>query len=266
MHGPVVVTGGTGELGRHVVRRLLSAGRRVRVVSRRPRPVADREPYEWVVADLLTGDGLRDALTGATTVVHCAGRYRPREDVAAARILLDASGAAAIEHLVAVSIVGVDRIPFPYYRAKVEIERAVAASGVPYTIQRITQFHELLRTVLALAARSPVMPVLDLPFQPIDTGVAADRLVELAAGPPLGRAPDLGGPEVRRLTELAGEFLASTGRRRVVLPVRLPGAAFAGYRRGEHLTPGDRSDGPTFADQLAAVPDPASIRYGSGPR
>ncbi len=89
----------------------------------------------------------------------------------------------------AVSIVGIDRIPFPYYRGKVEIEEAIATSGVPYTILRTTQFHELLRTLLAVAAVPPVMPVFDLSFQPIDTGVVAARLVELAGGPPVGRRP-----------------------------------------------------------------------------
>lgn len=262
MGAPVVVTGGTGELGRQVVRQLGSAGRVVRVVSRRPRPAADRGPYDWAAAELMTGDGLRDALAGAATVVHCAGRYRPKEDVAAVRTLLDAARSAGIEHLVAVSIVGIDRIPFPYYRGKVEIEEAIVASGVLYTILRTTQFHELLRTLLAVAAVSPVMPVIDLPFQPIDTGVVAARLAELAGGPPVGRAADLGGPEVRRLTELARDFLAITGRRRAVLPVRLPGAAFAAFGRGEHLAPSHATDGPTFADHLAAV-DASSLRYGS---
>ncbi len=237
MGAPVVVTGGTGELGRQVVRQLGSAGRVVRVVSRRPRPAADRGPYDWAAAELMTGDGLRDALAGAATVVHCAGRYRPKEDVAAVRTLLDAARSAGIEHLVAVSIVGIDRIPFPYYRGKVEIEEAIVASGVLYTILRTTQFHELLRTLLAVAAVSPVMPVIDLPFQPIDTGVVAARLAELAGGPPVGRAADLGGPEVRRLTELARDFLAITGRRRAVCRSAFrvrpspPSAAVSTWRR-----------------------------------
>ncbi|WP_152361526.1 SDR family oxidoreductase [Microlunatus speluncae] len=264
MTEPVVVTGGTGELGRQVVRRLVSAGREVRLVSRRPRPAADHEPYGWATADLMSGDGLRDALAGAGTVVHCAGRHRPGEDVAAARTLLAAAQATAVGHLVSISIVGIDRIPFGYYRGKVEIERAIAGSGVPYTILRTTQFHELLRTILALAARAPVMPVPDLRFQPIDAGAVAARLVELAGSPPEGRVADLGGPETHALTDLARAYLTRTGRRRPILPLRLPGAAVAAFRRGEHLAPDHPTDGPTFVDHLAAVADPRSTRYGGG--
>ncbi len=262
MTGPVVVTGGTGELGRHVVRQLVAAGRQVRLVSRRPRPIDEHGPFDWAAADLMTGAGLRDALAGAATVVHCAGRLQPRQDVAAAQTLLAAARSASVAHLVAVSIVGIDRVPMAYYRGKVRIEQAIAGSGVPYTLLRATQFHELVRMVLALSARSPVMPLPDLTFQPIDPGVVAARMIELADEAPAGRAPDLGGPEVRRLTDLNRDYLAITGRRRAVLPLRLPGRIFAALRRGEHLAPDHRTDGPTFADHLAAVADPSSTRYG----
>lgn len=238
----------------------------MRVVSRRPRPVADTGGYAWAVADLVSGAGLSDALAGAATVVHCAGRQRAGEDVEAVRKLTATARAAGIGHLVDVSIVGVDTIPFPYYAGKLAIERTIADSGLPYTILRATQFHELLRTVLALAARLPVLPAFDLPFQPIAAAVVADRLAELATGTPAGRVEDLAGPEVVRFPELARRYLAFTGRRRPLLPVRLPGAAFAAFRRGDHLAPDRAVPGPTFDDHLAAVPEPRSTRYGGGAR
>jgi uncharacterized protein YbjT (DUF2867 family) len=79
-------------------------------------------------------------------------------------------------------------------------------------------------------------------FQPIDAAEVADRLASLAAGPPAGRVADLGGPQIRPAAELLRAYLDAAGRRRPVLPVRLPGAVFAGYRRGGHLAP-DRAVG-----------------------
>jgi uncharacterized protein YbjT (DUF2867 family) len=64
------VTGGTGTLGRRVVRRLLERGRAVRVLSRRPRPADDREPYEWATGDLVKGTGIGEAVAGAAVIVH----------------------------------------------------------------------------------------------------------------------------------------------------------------------------------------------------
>ena len=127
--------------------------------------------------------------------------------------------AAATEpapHLLYVSIVGVDRVPFGYYRAKLAAEEVFAGSGLPHTILRATQFHDLVRTVLAWAARAPVLLVPAMPDQPVDAGEVADRLVALAAGEPRGRVPDLGGPEVRDFRELAATYLRATGRRRPV--------------------------------------------------
>lgn len=258
----IAVTGGTGELGRHLVRRLRRAGRPVRVISRRRRPEPAEAGLDWATADLVRGDALGSALAGAGTVVHCATRYRPAEEARAAANLISVARAAGVGHLVLISIVGADRVPLPYYRGKVAVERAVADSGIPYSLLRTTQFHELLRAVLAPAARPPVMPVFDLPFQPIAADTAAAALADLALDEPRGRVPDRGGPEVTRLPELARAFLAATGRRRTVLRLRLPGRTFAAYRRGEHLAPDGITPGPTFLDHLSDLADPLQIGYG----
>lgn len=257
MQQPILVTGGTGALGRHVVDRLSGAGHDVRVTSRRP-----REGVENVVAaDLLTGDGVDAAVDGVDTVVHCATTMNGSKDVRATETLVAAAERAGCGHLVYVSIVGVDRVPFGYYRGKLAAEQVVARGGVPYTVQRATQFHDLLRIVLAGAARLPVMPVPNLPFQPVDTGDVAVRLAELVSAEPAGRAPDMGGPEVRRLRELAGAYLAVVGKRRVVLPVRAPGRTFRAFGEGGHLAPDGATGRVTFEQYLAALGDPARLTY-----
>src|SRR5262245_58912794 len=126
-----LVTGGTGTLGRAVVARLDSP----RVLSRRPGP--DR-----MVGDLATGAGLAAALSEVDTVIHCA-TSAGKNDVTHAQRLIEAATASR-PHIVYVSIVGIDEIPLGYYRTKLAVERLLAESGLPYTVLRATQFHDLI--------------------------------------------------------------------------------------------------------------------------
>ncbi|MCO1659517.1 SDR family oxidoreductase [Pseudonocardia humida] len=248
MSGTILVTGGTGTLGRAVVARLREAGAETRVLSRKPGP--DR-----VVGDLDTGAGLDEAVRGVAVVVHAATRHG--HDVAGTERLVAALRRTAPRaHLLYVSIVGVDRVPLPYYREKLAVEEVVRGSAAPWTIQRITQFHTLLDAVFAALARLPLMPVLaGTDVQPIDVGDAAARVAALALDPPGGRAPDLAGPQVRPMADFAAAWLAARGKRRRLLPVRLPGRIARGYRDGGHLAP-EHADGTvTFEDFLAARPD-----------
>ncbi|WP_128981110.1 SDR family oxidoreductase [Streptomyces roseicoloratus] len=240
----ILVTGGTGTLGRLVTERLREEGHQVRVLSRHTQPYA---------VDLREGGPVLDtALDGVDTVVHCATTLGGGDEKAA-RVLVDAARRAGVRHLVYISIVGVDRVPLPYYRAKLGAERIVEESGPGWTILRTTQFHDLVLRVLEALAKTPVMLVPSgTSDQPIDVAEVAGRLCELAVGEPAGRVPDMGGPEVRTFTDLARAYLTATGRRRAVLPVRLPGSTAARFRAGGHLTP-DRAVGRTsFEDFLAA--------------
>ena len=249
----ILVTGGTGTLGRPLVHRLAAAGHQVRVASRRQpgQPLPDHA--EWTAVDLTTGSGLAEALTEVDTVVHCATSGRGRADLAAARRLLDAARAAGVRHLVYISIVGVDRVPLGYYQAKLAVERMLAESGIGWTVLRTTQFHDLITTFFRVQRRMPVtLAIAGTRFQPIEVREVADRLAELAAGPPAGRVADLGGPEILDCADLARSYLRAGGRRRPVLPVWLPGAIFAGYRRGGHLAPDHAVGRITYAEHLAA--------------
>ncbi|WP_093798959.1 SDR family oxidoreductase [Streptomyces sp. Wb2n-11] len=249
MDGPTLVTGGTGTLGRPLVDRLLAEGAAVRVMSRRPRRADDDRPYTWAVCDLASGKGLGAAVEGAETIVHCA--TNARNDVATTRRLIDAARRAGGPHLVYISIVGVDRVPFFSYDAKLAAERLVEGSGLPWTILRATQFHDLVATMTLAQRRLPVTLVpAGLRFQPVEVTEVAGRLAELARSAPAGRVPDMGGPEVRDARDLAASALRAAGRRRRLVPVRLPGKAFRAYRAGGHLAP-DRAVGTvTFEEYL----------------
>jgi uncharacterized protein YbjT (DUF2867 family) len=106
MTSPVLVTGGTGRLGRLVVRRLHDAQCEVRVLTRRSRESADG--IEFVVGALATGEGIEAAVDGVAAIVHCA--TSSRGDVDATRNLVRAASGAGTPHLVYVSIVGIDQI------------------------------------------------------------------------------------------------------------------------------------------------------------
>jgi uncharacterized protein YbjT (DUF2867 family) len=243
----ILVTGGTGRLGSAVVARLRAAGEEVRVLSRRATP-------DVVRGDLRTGRGIDSAVAGTDVVVHCATDYFGRE-AAMARTLVEAARWTGGPHLVYVSIVGVDRVPLGYYRAKHETEQVFAASGLPYTIQRATQFHALVRTLCAGASRLPVLPVPRVSFQPVDVRDVADRLADLTLDDPAGRVDDFGGPEILTATELAQAVAEASGRRRRIVPLKVPGETFRAYADGGHLAPDHRDGKITFAQYLAEQGD-----------
>lgn len=246
--GLILVTGGTGTLGRCIVPRLRHAGHTVRVLSRRAHDAEDG--IEHVTGDLGTGEGVDAAVRGAEIVMHCAGSGKGDGDKA--RNLVRAALGAGPRHLVYISVVGADRIPvasgvdrmmFGYFAAKHAAERSVAESGLPWTTLRATQFHDLSLTTAAQMAKLPVVPVPSgFQFQPIDTDEVAARLVELALGEPAGLVSDMAGPRVYAMAELVRSYLRARGKHRVLVPMRLPGKAARAFRAGANLAP-DRAVG-----------------------
>jgi uncharacterized protein YbjT (DUF2867 family) len=261
MNSTILVTGGTGTLGRHLVPRLRAAGRDLRVLSRHSHPAEDG--IEYVTGDLLEGEGIEPAVDGAATIVHCAGANRGDDE--ATRNLMRAAARAGAQHVVFISVIGADRIPvvsgvdramFGYFESKLAAERVVADSGVPWTTLRATQFHELLLTMAQGMAKLPVIPVPSgFRFQPVDAGEVAARLVELALGTPAGLVPDMGGPKVYGMADLLRGYLRARGRHRMLVALRLPGKAARAFRAGANLAPeravGHRTWEDFLADRLA---------------
>src|SRR5919199_3005458 len=243
MTSPILVTGGTGTLGRRVVRRLRDASCNVRVLSRRSHEFGDG--IEFMTGDLATGEGLEAAVDGIETLVHCAGSAKGDEDKA--RNLVRTASRAGAPHLVYISVVGAERIPvvsrvdramFGYYASKRVAEKVVEDSGLPWTTLRATQFHDLILTVAQQLAKLPVCPVpAGFRFQPVDAGEVAARLVELTPGKPSGLVPDMGGPRGYGAAELLRGYLRASKRRRPIVPVWLPGKAARVFRNGGDLGP-----------------------------
>jgi uncharacterized protein YbjT (DUF2867 family) len=254
---PILVTGGTGTLGRLVVDRLGEAGREVRVLSRQSHEA--EKGVQFVTGDLQTGEGAEAAVEGVEIIVHCAGSSKGDEDKA--RNLVRAVSQAGAPHLVYISVVGADRIPvvsridramFGYFASKLAAEQVVAESGLPWTTLRAAQFYDLApdgRAADGQAAHDP---------DPTGSAVPADRH-RRGRGPARGARPRRPGrpgagdgrAEVHSGEELLRAYLRSAHRRRRILPVPLPGKAAAALRAGATLAPGQAVGRRTWEEFLA---------------
>lgn len=243
----VLVTGASGVLGRHVARIAGERGHTVRRLSRSDRGAG------WFQADLAVGVGLAEATDGIDSILHCASEPRRAKDsdLTGTRRLLAA--AAHRPHIVFPGIVGSDVIPLPYYRVKMLTEEVLESSGFPVTIQRFTQFHDLLWARMEKSTRRSLVVVpADIRFQVLDAAVAARCMVDAAEAGPAGRLDDLGGPTVYDVADLARSVAAALGRkRRRVIRLPAPGLRAAAFRAGANLTPNRDTAGETWNDYVA---------------
>jgi Predicted nucleoside-diphosphate-sugar epimerases len=258
----ILVTGGTGTLGRLVTPLLRDTGRTVRVLSRHDHESA--EGIEYVRGDLFRNEGIEPAVDGMDTVLHLAGG--PKGDEVATRHLVRAASGAGVRHLVFISVTAADRIPLGYYVSKHGAEREVAESGLPWTTLRAAQFHDLVLMVVGKMAKLPVLPVPGgVRLEPVDARDVAARLVELTLGEPAGAVPDLAGPKVYGSDELVRTYLRASGRRRPLLTVPMPGKAGRVYRAGANLAAepvdrGERTWEDFLAERLHELPSELSPR------
>ena len=247
----VLVTGGTGTLGRHVVTRLRQAGHRARIFSRRPRGHVDA-----VQGDLRTGAGLAKAVAGMDAIVHAASGAREslasRSDINGTRRLLKVARDAHIKHLVYVSIVGIDQSAYPYHRTKLKTEAVVREDIVPWSILRATQFHDLMEILLGGFSRLPGVTAIPLAwqFQPVDAREVAQRVVDIVLGEPAGMLADFGGPEGRDFKSIARSWLDARKRHRRLVNLRLPFKFSRQFAGGMLICPQHKGGKITFDDYL----------------
>ena len=237
----IVVAGGTGLVGRHLVDALADE-HQVVVLSRS------------TGVDLMTGRGLDDALEGADAVVDVTNiptqRRRASVDFfsTVSRHLLDAGRRAGVGHHVALSIVGVDRVDSGYYAGKRVQEKEVLDGRVPASILRATQFHEFV-PMLVDATRGPVAPMPQMRIQPIAATEVAAALASVAVGPAVAMAPEVAGPEQHLLSDLARRLLAARGQRRRVLAITMPGSSGSAVASGALLPTASGSRGVQTFDE-----------------
>ncbi|SRR5579884_786057 len=235
----ILVTGGAGHLGRLVVKHLSQAGYYVRGMSRRTSPGEGWSGAEWKQADLKTGTGVEEAVQGMDVVVHLATVGNSMVDCECTRRLVEAARKASVSHLVFISIVGIDRVPWAGGKARLASEDLIEHSGIPWSILRATQFHYGIDLLLAFLTRPPLVALVptDFPLQPVDEEEVARRLCEIVQAGPSGRLPNMGGPQVLTTGELARIWLEQRGMRRAIIPLWLPGKMARALRQGGNTCP-----------------------------
>ena len=256
MNSNLLLTGGSGTLGRKLLPHLLEAGYTLRISSRAPRKPGFPAEIEWAQTALKPGGRLVNAVEGVDTLLHLASDpLNPQQgDVEATRTLLEHAKRAGGTHFFYISIVGIEHFPgFPYYAAKRQAEQHIEASGLPYTIFRATQFHDLLdERFTPMFFKLPFIAFIptDFKFQLVDSGEVAARIAALVRTGPAGRAPDMGGPAPLTWGEIAQTWANARGVRKKIVHLPFPGAIGCAFREGKNSTP-DLSVNITWDQYLA---------------
>jgi uncharacterized protein YbjT (DUF2867 family) len=243
----LAVAGATGNIGSRVVEALRHDGHEVVAMSRA------------TGTDLLTGQGLDDALTGVEAVIDVTNvtvterSEAVRQFGTMTRTLLAAEHAAGVRHHVLLSIAGLHRVEGnAHYAGKRRQEELVQAGPVPWTIVPATQFHDFALMVTSWTEKDGVAPIAPLLLQPVAPDEVAAVLVEVATSEPRGRYVDVAGPEPQDLVDMArrsNEALGSTVR---LLPTW--STMFGPEMAGNVLLPSEnaRITSTTFDDWLAS--------------
>ena len=260
----ICVAGGTGQVGREVVRRALNGGHSVAVLSRNPPPAGtstDIAGAEYFRADVTTGEGVAAALAGADVVIDClegrSGKARKNFADGGARLLAAAQDAGTAR-AVMLSIVNCDRSKAAFYRSKAAKEHVYELSGLETVVVRATQFHSLLAMMFGAGSKVRIIPVVrGARFQPVSPADAAAVLLETALEPapvpaaaPRHRVLNLGGPESKDMADFAREWQRATGVKGQLVRLPLPGAMGRYLREGLNLVPEARHGNETFRGWL----------------
>jgi uncharacterized protein YbjT (DUF2867 family) len=228
----IVVIGGTGLIGSKVVQKLQRKGHEAIAAA----------PNTGV--DTITGQGLAEALQGAEVVVDVANSPSFEDKAAmdffqtAGRNITAAEVAAGVKHHVALSVVGTDQMQDSgYFRAKLEQERAIKSSPIPYTLIHATQFFEFVRAIAQISTDGDMVRLPPVQFQPIAAEDVASALADAALGQPVNGTIEIAGPDRFTLDEPIRQALARDGDRRRVIAD--PAAHYFGIKVGDStLVPG----------------------------
>lgn len=232
----ILVTGSTGKLGAALLKQLKDLDYQVKITSRRK---PEGEAFPWVYSDLLSGEGLEEAVKDVDVIIHAAtSPIKNSKSIEVAGLEKLLSKLNHIHLFIYPSIVGIEEIPFQYYRLKYEAEELLKNSSVPYTIARATQFHSFVEDLLL---STPLFKRYIIPgkvkFQSIDVNEFARHLIDLVNKGPQGKLDDFCGPEIMTLREMAELKIKVNNETNDVLSIPLPGKLYNSLIEGKNTNP-----------------------------
>jgi uncharacterized protein YbjT (DUF2867 family) len=242
----VLVTGGTGNLGKWIIEYLLQHNFNVAILSSQTN-ISLKNDIEILKGDLANNTGLTQSTADADIIIHCASNPRNFEktDIEGTRNLLSSINRKRIQHFIYISIVGVDKSDYTYYQAKYAAEQMIAGSGIPFTILRTTQFHSFILSMVQSFVNDQSSGIVKIPmrmkFQSVDIREVAKQLVD-CLGQAAGLLPDFGGPEILSFEEMVRVYLSLSKTNLILQPENLEGKRYDLFRSGVNLCP-DRAYG-----------------------
>jgi uncharacterized protein YbjT (DUF2867 family) len=238
----ILVTGGTGTLGRQIVQQFSYQGLDVGILTTNPQHVDLASGPKIYRGDLTQKESIRHATEQASIIIHCASDPRNLAvDVGGTRNLLQSVDRSTLRHFIYVSIAGVDRSSYPYYQAKYEAEKIVQGFDLPWSVLRATQFHDLVWTRLIQPFDhndgGPLRIPGGLKFQSIDVKDVAFRLQGLVMSHALRSTITIGGPEILTLEDMTSAYLVARRRSDRVEPHDIRGEFYDLFRSGININP-----------------------------
>lgn len=242
----ILVTGATGTLGRALIKQLLKQHFQVNALSSRQNPLLPPE-VKIYRGDMVTNSGLIEAVHNNDVIIHCASdpANHQQVDVAGTRALLAATGKNRDIHFIYISIAGIEKSDYSYYKAKKEAEDLIREHGLPWSVLRTTQFHSFVLKFIESFDNNKEQPIIipeGMRFQSVDIAEVAGRLTELIKEGPLALLPTMGGPEVLCFEEMVEIYLQICGRNNIIQVKPLRAARYDLFRSGVNLCP-EHADG-----------------------
>ncbi|MBT2642842.1 SDR family oxidoreductase [Bacillus sp. ISL-41] len=247
----ILVTGSTGQLGSTLLKQLKGSDYKIKITSRRkPEGLGQ---FDWVYSDLSSGEGLEEAIKDVDVIIHAATSPIKNSKMVEVLGFKEFLGKMKhIKHLIYPSIVGIDEIPFKYYKQKYEAEELLKNSSIPHTIVRATQFHNFVED---LFISKPLFKRYIVPgnfkFQSVDVSEFASHLIGLVEKDTQGRADDFGGPEIMTLKEMVELKIKKNNESNRVLSIPFPGKLYQSISEGRNTNSFRKMGKITFEEYLS---------------
>lgn len=246
----ILVTGSSGKLGSALTKELKKTEHEVKLTSRRkPEDIGN---FDWIYSDFLTGEGLEEAIMDVDVVIHAATspmKNTKNVDVLALEKFLKRMG--HVKHFIYPSIIGIEDIPFNYYKHKHKAEVLLKNGNIPYTIIRATQFHSFVENLLL---SKPIFKRYfipgDIKFQSVDTSEFAKYLIKLINEEPQGKIVEFAGPKIMTLREMAEQKIKINNEENKIFSFSMIGKLYKALLEGKNTNLSQTKGMITFEEYL----------------